>query len=362
MNCYGDKTAEFRRLQPSGQIPVAIIDGRVYRQSNDILQALEQLFPQHKSLQPPAGQEARAGELLRLERQVFSAWMYWLTGSANYKQNFIATLNQVEQELAKVGPFFCGKDVSMVDFMFASFLERMAASLLYYKGFKMRVAPGEATAFPALNKWFDAMETLDSYRLTKSDYYTHCWDLPPQLGGCNYEPEGGPFEKAINGETSIMDPSRTSWSLPLELHLVGIEPDWAWAMDGAQREAVERVSANHEAIVNFAARGAGKPGLPPVMAPLADPNARPNPSVVASLDACMRVIMMALLDDSTAQYEEKMQQIAKAVLEKGGPDFGMAVVNSLAYLRDRVGVPRDMRLPAARYLRAHLNWAIEHFA
>jgi glutathione S-transferase len=35
------------------------------------------------------------------------------------------------------------------------------------------------------------------------------------------------------------------------------------------------------------------------------------------------------------------------------------VLPSAAYLRDRVGVPRDMRFPAARQLRAHLNWLID---
>jgi glutathione S-transferase len=35
------------------------------------------------------------------------------------------------------------------------------------------------------------------------------------------------------------------------------------------------------------------------------------------------------------------------------------VVPSAEYLRDRVGVPRDMRFPAARQLRAHLNWLID---
>ena len=38
---------------------------------------------------------------------------------------------------------------------------------------------------------------------------------------------------------------------------------------------------------------------------------------------------------------------------------GASVVPSLVYLRDRVGVPRDMPLPAARQFRAHLSWMID---
>lgn len=46
------------------------------------------------------------------------------------------------------------------------------------------------------------------------------------------------------------------------------------------------------------------------------------------------------------------------VQASGGLD-GAPVIASAEYLRDRVGVPRDLKLPAARQLRAHLNWLID---
>ena len=362
MRCYGEKTADFMRLQPSGQIPVAIIDGRTYGQSNDIMYALEELFPQNKSLKPHKGQEGRAQELLRLERRIFSAWMYWLTTSgsgASNRAEFISVLQEVESALKQSGgPFFMGKDVTLIDFMFAPFLERMAASLLFFKGFSIRVPPKMPTDYPCLNKWFDGMETLDSYRLTKSDYYTHCWDLPPQLGGCTYEPAGEPYEKAINGERRLVG-TQGSWELPLQPHNGGVEPDWWWAGDenAAKREAVERLSANHVAVVAFAARGAGRPGMPPYSAPLADPNSVPNDAVKNGVSTVLQTVAMALLE-GVEQHEPTMTRMADAIVKEGGNNYADGIVASLAYLRDRVGVPRDMRLPAARQLRAHLNWAI----
>lgn len=361
MRCYGDKPPSFTRLQPSGAIPVAKIDGVVYNQSNDIIFALEQIFTDKKSLSPRDEKErARAQRLLRLERTLFSAWMGWLTAGYG-RDGFIQVLNEVESELraSKSGDFFMGKDVSLVDFMFAPFLERMAASLVFFKGYQFRVADGAATDFPAINKWFNAMETLESYQLTKSDYYTHCWDLPPQLGGCSYEKDGEPYEKAINGERT-MDGTRKSWELPLEKDCGGIEPDWKWCgdEDAALREAVERLSFNHANIAAFAARGAGRKGMPGYSAPLSDPNATPNEAVLASVDSVLRLVSLAMLD-GTESCDNDMVTLANTLVKEGGAEFANDTVNSLAYLRDRVGVPRDMRLPAARRLRAHINWAID---
>ena len=37
--------------------------------------------------------------------------------------------------------------------------------------------------WPNLERWFDAMETRDTFVNIRSDHYTHVHDLPPQLGG-----------------------------------------------------------------------------------------------------------------------------------------------------------------------------------
>jgi len=359
MRCYGEKPASFNRLQPSGAIPVAIIDGVTYNQSNDIIFALEHQFLDHKALlqRDDNRQMAKAQELLRLERTLFSAWMYWLTSKdsprGELRSNFISVLSEVESELSNAnGPFFLGDEISLVDMMFVPFLERIVASMLYFKGFEIRVAPGEKTNYPAINRWFDAMETLESYQLTKSDYYTHCWDLPPQLGGCFKEPGSEEFQDAINGKTP------GSWHYPLIAHEG--EPDWTFCGDkgAAKLEAVERVSANHQAIVKFACRGAGSAGFPRYGAELSDPNAVSNESVQPFVDASLKIILTKLLDGEVC--DEAMNNLVTVLKKEDGLDEQVAM--SLAYLRDRVGVPRDMRLPAARQFRASLNWAIDKLA
>ena len=55
------------------------------------------------------------------------------------KQEFIATMDLVNHEMqAAGGPFFLGKDISLVDVVFSPFLERIAASIYYYKGFVVK--------------------------------------------------------------------------------------------------------------------------------------------------------------------------------------------------------------------------------
>jgi glutathione S-transferase len=152
------------------------------------MNAIEREFPSYKPLYPsPTSPHAsRVTSLLKLERRVFSAWFSWLTCSADApaEKEMDSLLRQVDEELRSTqeeGPYFLGSDVSIVDIMFAPFLERMAASLPYYKGFESR-----STKYPHLLRWYESMDTREAYIGIKSDYYTHCQDLPPQIGKCYF--------------------------------------------------------------------------------------------------------------------------------------------------------------------------------
>lgn len=75
MRCYGDKPASFMAMQPSGNIPVAIIDGVTYNQSNDIMFALEEQFPDYEEL-VPKDPKLRNKAQVRMQRYFLTMFMY----------------------------------------------------------------------------------------------------------------------------------------------------------------------------------------------------------------------------------------------------------------------------------------------
>eukprot|EP00271_Cylindrocystis_brebissonii_P002247 TRINITY_DN12698_c0_g1_i1.p1 TRINITY_DN12698_c0_g1~~TRINITY_DN12698_c0_g1_i1.p1 ORF type:complete len:542 (-),score=62.11 TRINITY_DN12698_c0_g1_i1:485-2110(-) len=330
MRCYGPKPSWYTDMVPSGLLPAVKIDGQLLTESLDILLVLEQLFPAPKytPLLPPAddvaGRQA-ASRLLQLERQVMGAWLQWLTGRGS-SQAFEAAMDRTNKALLeRGGPYFMGEKVSLVDAAFAPFLERIAASVPFYRGLIVRGDP----RWPAVNAWFDAMGERPAYAAMKSDDFTHTTILEPQVGPCRRYPEGESYRRMIEGKDG-------SWDLPLGPETTGWGTDDGTGAGGAREEAARSLVENHEGIVRFALRsvnsGRGK---------FNSGSEGSESQLTEHVDRAFRYVAFALL---------KGTDVAGPAPEGLPPQ----VKEAAKYLMERVGVPRDLTYPAGRQLRAHL--------
>jgi len=307
---------------------------------------------------PPPGtpERERAQKLLGLERELFRWWcqLTFQPGKGlmdSHEKGVLQTLEKVDEALGETdGPWFLGGEApSLVDLQYISHVERMLASLLYWKGLPLR-ATGQ---LPNMDAWLAAFEARPAYIATKSDYYTHCKDIPPQYGDGYPVASAAPYAKLIDGDGGV----GAAWQLPLDLGPEGrgkvetLAPLQDVGDEAARHEAAFKLVKNHAAVAAFAARAAGEPGEKRFQAPLADPYARPGKEALPAVDVCLRHVAHALLEGTEAAAPA-------AAADLGSGASRPALAASLAYLRDRVGVPRDMGQAAGMHFRANLNWMI----
>ncbi|MEM9119982.1 MAG: glutathione S-transferase family protein [Cyanobacteria bacterium P01_F01_bin.56] len=295
MFCYGQKEAWYKRKVPSGMLPALALDDQLITESDDILMALERAFgPLVWGLQDP-----QVMPLRKLERSLFRAWCGWLCyptrsprEDAYHRDQFLRTVEEVERALGQTpGPFFLDT-FSAADIIFVPYVERMHASLYYYKGYSLREVN------PRLSDWFDGLESRATYRGTQSDFHTHVHDLPPQMGGCY---ENGTPEARQNQQRVDQGP----W--------LGL-PDVRYPESETSRaEALQQVLRHRSNII------------------------RVNPVRDQVFDEALRCALTYMMTGESCQPPK-------------GSDVG------LRYLRDRINVPRDMSIYAAKRLRAALEY------
>ena len=160
LNAYGYKPSWFTRLVDGGKLPAIEIRGELIVESFAIMEALDAAFPEHgPQMKPPAGshEEQFANDMLQLERELVRDWFsltfYPVEGEqlAATRSRFLSSLRRVDAALGSTaGPWFLGgRAPSIVDLQYVSHVERMAASVLYWKGLDIR-RPGD---FPNLERW-----------------------------------------------------------------------------------------------------------------------------------------------------------------------------------------------------------------
>lgn len=246
-------------------------------------------------------------------------------------------------------------------------------------------------SYPHLERWLAAFEKRPSYIASKADYYSTIMALPSQNGPgytVDAAKEAWPRMIGLDGGWELPMPALSPAQSPAP-SLAPLEPlaplQASGGEEAARHEAAFALIHNHESVVRFAARGASELGVPSAHAELADPNAEPNEAYVAPVDVCLRHVAATLLDYSDAAKAEAVAELSGVLggklsfaegwdeyADEDGRNYFWNEYNGemtytpptreldacLAYLRDRVGVPRDMGQGAAVALRAQLNWAI----
>ena len=308
MFCYGEKERWFKQLVPSGMLPALELDGHLITESDLILLALEEAFgPLGEGMQQPD-----VFALRQLERRLFRAWCQWLCYSegegvhtAPAEQHFIRMAGLVEQALeASPGPFF-RPTFGTADLIFVPYLERMNASLTYYKGYGLR------SKHPAIDRWFSALEQRSTYLGTQSDIHTHAHDLPPQMGCCLAS--GSDEQRRV---ARLID--QGPWPVDHPAVVETRQP----APELAAQEALMRTLRHRQRLLEVNPEGA-----------------RRSPAAAADLELALRCALTNLMREPAAPPV--------------APPPGTAA--GLRYWRDRISVPRDMGLHAARLLRIALE-------
>ncbi len=192
MFCYGQKESWFLDKVSSGILPAIEFKGKVITESDNIIAFLENEFG-------ALGSFITSGNLREtrlLERVIFRSWCNWLCresfsliDNSFRKKRFKDSISKFDETLRRSKSGFVDPSVSnsgeiepgIGDIIFIPYMERMNASLTYYKGFNLR------SNYRYVDNWLTLFEGTSIYRGTQGDFHTHSHDLPPQMGGCYKE-------------------------------------------------------------------------------------------------------------------------------------------------------------------------------
>ena len=303
MYCYGQKENWFLEKVSSGKLPAIEFKGQVITESDNIIAFLENAFGGLGSLIT----SSNLIKIRELEREIFRSWCNWLCReSFNFidnsfrKKRFKESISKLDEILRRSESGFIDPSVSNTDdiepgvgdIIFIPYIERINASLSYYKGFNLR------TNYRHIDNWLTLFEGTSAYRGTQGDFHTHSHDLPPQMGGC--------YKETNDQQIAFSDLIDTGKGL-----------------------------GNYEFNKNYDSKYFSKIALKRVIKHK-DSLLKVNPYDKESFEESLRSALTHMITGEI-QIPKKLSG------------------SSLRYLKNRISVPRDMPIISARLLRQSLN-------
>jgi len=303
MYCYGEKEIWYLKKVISGKLPAIELNGQIITESDKIIDFLEKEYGALGS----SIYSNKLAKIRKIERNIFRSWCDWLCRNNFFnfdnnlkKNNMIKNLEELEKLLSHSSSGFIDPvniasnklQPGTGDIIFIPYIERINASLFYYKGYKLR------KEFPLINKWMTLLENENNYTGSQGDFHTHSHDLPPQMGGCFKD-----INEAQEKFARLIDSGEGAGNLEINKE---------FDSNYYKKIALTRVIKHKNNIINV------------------------NPCENNLFDYALRSALTYLINN-----------------ELNKPDNNSGI--GLRYLRDRISVPRDMPLISARLLRTSLE-------
>lgn len=175
------KPADFLKLNPRGQVPTLQVDDHIIRESDIVVDFLDELYPNKgQKLIPTDAYELAAARLFTKEFASMVSLFYRLRNEddpakqGEHIEKLRAMTKDLEAKLEKQsqGPYFLGDRLSIADVNCYPHIHRYATSL-EQKGFNLFK---EAPRFEA---WYKALKEIEAFDKTSQpvEFYAKCMKM-----------------------------------------------------------------------------------------------------------------------------------------------------------------------------------------
>lgn len=162
----GDRPTWYKeKLYPENKVPSLEHNNEVKGESLDLIKYIDTHFEGPALLPDDPAKQAFAEELLAYTDSFTKAGYSTLRSKGDDITDLVAVLDKIEESLSKFedGPFFLGRDFSLVDIAYAPFIERFQIFFSDVKKYDI------TTGRPKLTAWIEELNKIEAYTSTKWD-------------------------------------------------------------------------------------------------------------------------------------------------------------------------------------------------
>ncbi|NEQ36858.1 MAG: glutathione S-transferase [Okeania sp. SIO3I5] len=324
-----DKPEWYTDMVPTGLVPAVKIEGELVYESKDILLALENKFDSFPLLPREPQEISVALEMIENfdNNGLIQAGYRFLSNSQfNSQQNtemtpeekeaqllnlqttFETKLEQFEERLGQYPGVYLMHEFSLVDIIYTPGLRRLAANLPIFRGYSIY----NNDRFPRTNQWLIAIDQRHAYQRVKPNARTN---------------------NLVMQKIFRLQSIYNSKPEP-QVEFASLEKDY-------RMEAAGRLSSNYQTVVADILKNSGiKTWV----------SQKSLPKIESVIDVYLRGLVYYLIEGSipsfSARAVDAQTEQQNEVKEKTSADAAIGAI-ALAFLRNRVCVPRDMSANAA---------------